>query len=89
MALHNHNMISEAILVLDLADEQRVLEIGPGGEIMCPRCLNKQKNLKYYGVDISELMILESVKENQKLVNSDRPLLRWQMVKHLLFQRVF
>jgi ubiquinone/menaquinone biosynthesis C-methylase UbiE len=70
MASHNHNMISEAILVLDLADEQRVLEIGPGGGDHVSKVFKQAKNLKYYGVDISELMILESVKENQKLVNS-------------------
>ena len=70
MALHNNNMISEAILVLDLADEQRVLEIGPGGGDHVPKVFKQAKGLKYYGVDISELMILESIKMNQELVNS-------------------
>lgn len=70
MALHNNNMISEAILVLDLADNQRVLEIGPGGGDHVPKVFKQAKGLKYYGVDISELMILESIKMNQELVNS-------------------
>jgi ubiquinone/menaquinone biosynthesis C-methylase UbiE len=70
MASHNNNMISEAILALGLADEQRVLEIGPGGGDHVPRVFKQARGLKYYGVDISELMILESNKVNQDLVNS-------------------
>ncbi|WP_285056522.1 class I SAM-dependent methyltransferase [Pedobacter ginsengisoli] len=70
MAMHNHNMISEAILVLGLTDDQRVLEIGPGGGDHVPKVFKQAKGLKYYGVDISELMVLESIKANQKMVNS-------------------
>lgn len=70
MALHNHNMISEAIFVLGLTDDQRVLEIGPGGGDHVPKVFKQAKGLKYYGVDISELMVLESIKANKKLVNS-------------------
>ena len=70
MALHNHNMISEAILVLGPTDDQRILEIGPSGGDHVPKVFKQAKGLKYYGVDISELMVLESIKANQKLVNS-------------------
>lgn len=70
MAVHNNNMISESILALGLADEQRILEIGPGGGEHVPKVFKHAKDLRYYGVDISELMISESVKANQELVNS-------------------
>lgn len=70
MASHNNNMISEAILALNLKDKQRVLEIGPGGGEHVPNVLRQAKSLRYYGVDISELMIAESIKANLELADS-------------------
>lgn len=70
MASHNNNMISEAILALNLKDKQRVLEIGPGGGEHVPNVLRQAKSLRYYGVDISELMVAESIKANLELTDS-------------------
>lgn len=70
MASHNGNMISEAILALNLREKERVLEIGPGGGNHVPIVMGQSTGLLYYGVDISELMVSESRKRNKELVQS-------------------
>ncbi|HMI04751.1 MAG TPA: class I SAM-dependent methyltransferase [Pedobacter sp.] len=85
MASHNNNMISEAILGLALTDKQRVLEIGPGGGNHVPKVFKQSKDLKYYGVDISELMIIESVKANHELVDSGQATFTLANGKTLVF----
>jgi SAM-dependent methyltransferase len=70
MASHNSNMISETILALDLRQKDRVLEIGPGGGAHVPVVISQSPEILYYGVDISELMISESIKRNTELVSS-------------------
>lgn len=89
MASHNNKMISEAILALNFKDKQRVLEIGPGAGAHVCNVFKQAKDLKYYGVDISELMIAESTKANQELADSGQATFTLANGKTLAFVNVF
>jgi len=72
MALNNSNMILITISSLGLKEKERVLEIGPGGGSHVPAVMHQASGLLYEGIDISELMIEESIKFNNELVTTGK-----------------
>jgi ubiquinone/menaquinone biosynthesis C-methylase UbiE len=65
MAANNENMISTTIDSLNLQSGDAVLEIGPGSGTHVFNVFAKADGLNYCGVDISELMVTEAVKNNE------------------------
>lgn len=57
MASSNLNMLNETLQKLEIKDNQRILEIGPGNASHVNNILSKANGLNYIGLDISELMI--------------------------------
>lgn len=72
MALHNSNMIIQSILALDLKNDDSVLEIGPGSGTHLNFLFGQAEELRYSGVDISELMVSEAGKLNAELVSAGK-----------------
>jgi SAM-dependent methyltransferase len=68
MSMNNGNMIRRCIDLLQLKDGNQVLEIGPGGGLHIPYFFEKEKNLHYTGVDISDTMIALASENNAALV---------------------
>lgn len=66
MALSNSNMIGQTIIALNIGDKDNVLEIGPGNGIHVAALLEQSSNALYYGAEISELMIAEASRLNEK-----------------------
>lgn len=60
----NIAMTLKAIETLDLADHDEVFELGHGNCRHLPEILGKAVNIKYTGLDISELMNIEAKKIN-------------------------
>lgn len=57
MAENNSNMILCTIDALQLRNYESVLELGPGGGSHLDNLMNRSTEIKYMGVDTSELMI--------------------------------
>lgn len=70
MEISNANMTAQAILALQIADDEKVLEIGPGNGQQVESILHGRVGVKYTGVDISELMVEEATKINEVFVQS-------------------
>ena len=70
MNANNIGMTYSAIDALDLQFNVYVLEIGPGNGSHVEYFLSKEKDLVYIGIDISETMIAEATKINQKLIDN-------------------
>lgn len=70
MAVSNGNMIKRTIDAMKLADQQQVLEIGPGNATHLAMLMAQAKGLHYTGIDISETMIEEATRINQELVEA-------------------
>ncbi|WGQ09531.1 class I SAM-dependent methyltransferase [Pedobacter gandavensis] len=70
MAVSNENMIKRTIDAMKLADQQKVLEIGPGNASHLTMLMAQAKGLKYIGIDISETMIEEASRINQELLKA-------------------
>ncbi|RDC56787.1 class I SAM-dependent methyltransferase [Pedobacter chinensis] len=68
MNINNSGMIHSAIDNLNLQFNDYVLEIGPGNGAHLEYFLGKEKNLIYFGVDISKTMIEQANKLNSKFV---------------------
>ena len=68
MNLSNGNMIRKGFESLAIKNDEYVLEIGPGNGSHIAGILDIRENFKYFGVDISETMIREAKKINQKLI---------------------
>lgn len=69
MHASNLGMTSSAIDALNLQNHDIVLEIGQGNGGHIAQLLSKAENLKYYGADISETIIVEAEKINQDFVD--------------------
>jgi len=65
MAHTNNNMTKSAIAALDLVEGDVVLEIGPGNGTHVKDLMSTAPNIRYYGVDISETMVVEAGKINE------------------------
>ncbi|MBE5317843.1 methyltransferase domain-containing protein [Pedobacter sp. MR2016-19] len=69
MHASNLGMTSSAINALNLQNHDIVLEIGHGNGGHIAQLLSKAENLRYYGADISETIIVEAEKINQDFVD--------------------
>ncbi|GAA0564180.1 methyltransferase family protein [Chitinophaga japonensis] len=55
---------------LNILDNQQVLEIGMGNGYFCNHVLTRAAGLKYYGCDLSEVMVEEAIRLNQANVDN-------------------
>lgn len=60
----NEQITLDTIDLLDLADGDEILELGPGNAKFAEYAIQKAPNIKYVGADISEVMIDEAHKIN-------------------------
>jgi ubiquinone/menaquinone biosynthesis C-methylase UbiE len=65
----NIGMTLESIKTLLIEDNEHILEIGHGNAAHVKSILNKAKNLKYTGIDISETMHKEAQRFNEDIKN--------------------
>lgn len=70
MNVVNGNMISKAIESLQLKDNDKVLEIGPGNGSHVKSIFNSVAGIVYHGIDISDTMVAEAIKLNSGLDNA-------------------
>ncbi|MEL6639555.1 MAG: class I SAM-dependent methyltransferase, partial [Bacteroidota bacterium] len=64
----NRSMTVAAVEQLQLTDQQRVLEIGPGNAGHLAHVLGQAKDLAYWGLEISETMQAEAQRINADLI---------------------
>lgn len=69
MDFTNANIISRAIESLNINNNERILEIGPGNAAHVWKVLEKASGVNYQGIDISETMIAEAEKLNEGVAN--------------------
>lgn len=68
----NHDkMIRQSIQSLELEEKNRVLELGHGSCKHLPYLMEQASNIKYFGMEISELMKDEAVKINSKYIKKN------------------
>lgn len=72
MAQNNSNMIRQTIQSLKIADNDFILEIGPGNGSHLSEILSLNSTVRYNGVDISPTMVSEAVKFNQVFIQLGR-----------------
>ena len=67
---HNANseVIKESIKALNLEDKNRVLELGHGNCSHLPFLMDQAAHLKYFGMEISDVMNEEALRLNEKYV---------------------
>jgi len=72
MNVANDNMIQNVIARIDLKDNSKILEIGPGNGLHIKYLFEKNPNIKYIGIDISELMVQEAIELNSEFTNNGK-----------------
>ena len=72
MNVANDNMIRNVINQIDIFDDINILEIGPGNGLHIKYLFEKNPNLNYTGIDISELMIQEATDLNSELIKNGK-----------------
>lgn len=70
MQVHNANMIISSLQALQLSGNESVLEIGFGNAAHVPLVLQYGTGIRYTGVDISETMQSEALKNNAGAVEA-------------------
>lgn len=65
----NINMTRHSIQNLNISNENRILELGHGNAGHVEFLFEKAKNLKYYGLEMSELMFQEARQTNRNFVS--------------------
>ena len=70
MSDNNGNMIRRCIDHLNIRDQYRVLEMGPGGGTHLPYVLAKAGGIHYEGIDISATMVEMANNQNQRAIQS-------------------
>ena len=60
----NYNLNRECIKLLELNDDNRVLEIGPGNGAFVQEILQEAKGINYEGIDISTALVAEATRLN-------------------------
>jgi len=70
MNFTNDNMIRKTIGHIDIKDEFHILEIGPGNGLHVSQLFEKRNNIRYDGIDISELMVSEAKTINEQWIDS-------------------
>ncbi|QUM84713.1 class I SAM-dependent methyltransferase [Moritella sp. 28] len=64
----NYNLNRECINLLELNDDNRVLEIGPGNGAFVQEVLQEAKGINYVGIDISTALVAEASRLNDSQV---------------------
>jgi len=77
MNVANDNMIRNAIAQIEIKDNSSLLEIGPGNGAHIKYLFEINSNIKYYGIDVSKLMVEEATKLNSEFTNSDKAVFEW------------
>lgn len=72
MNVANDNMIRNVINQIDIFDDINILEIGPGNGLHIKYLFEKNPNIKYTGLDISELMVKEATELNSEFANKEK-----------------
>ena len=70
----NQGMIKESILKLELTDKKRILELGHGNCSHLPDLLKEGSQLRYFGMEISEVMQKEAQRINASYVERGQAL---------------
>lgn len=68
----NSNMIHCTLETLRIADNETILEIGPGNAQHLGQLMSVSKNIQYYGIDVSETMITEAIRINAPFISSSK-----------------
>lgn len=91
MNFSNANIINKAIESLDVKDNERILEIGPGNGSHVKDVIAAAKGITYTGVDISSTMVAEAQKINEAFSNASFLLTDGQTLpfKNNAFKKVF
>ena len=61
----NAEMCNHTIELLNCQANDAVLEIGPGNGFHVPGILSKGKNIRYFGIDVSETMVSQAIENNK------------------------
>ncbi|MCY1479876.1 Demethylrebeccamycin-D-glucose O-methyltransferase [compost metagenome] len=77
MNVANDNMIRNAIAQIEIKDNSSLLEIGPGNGTHIKYLFEVNSNIKYYGIDVSKLMVEEATKLNSEFTKSDKAVFEW------------
>lgn len=72
MNVANDNMIRNVINQIDIFDDINILEIGPGNGLHIKYLFEKNPNINYLGIDISELMVKEATELNSEFANNGK-----------------
>ncbi len=72
MNVTNVNMIAKTINELDLGQNAKVLEIGPGNALHLKEIFKKNLDITYHGIDISQTMIDEATQTNGDFVAQNK-----------------
>lgn len=72
MNVANDNMIRNVINQIDIFDDINILEIGPGNGLHIKYLFEKNPNINYTGIDISELMIQEATDLNSEFTKNGK-----------------
>lgn len=64
----NKEMILESILTLEIHDKNRILELGHGNCSHLSDIMNQANQLKYFGMEISQVMQQEATRINYKYI---------------------
>tara|TARA_B100000809_G_scaffold257223_1_gene298427 strand:+ start:7427 stop:8134 length:708 start_codon:yes stop_codon:yes gene_type:complete len=64
----NKEMIEESIITLDIHDKNRILELGHGNCSHLSEIMKQANKLKYFGMEISQVMQQEATRINYKYI---------------------
>lgn len=76
MNVANDNMIRNVINQIDVFDTINILEIGPGNGLHINYLFEKNPNIKYIGIDISELMVQEATELNSEFTKNGKAIFK-------------
>jgi SAM-dependent methyltransferase len=68
MSVNNGGMIKKCIDHLNIKDQGKILEIGPGGGLHVPYLFEKANQITYTGADISDTMVTLAKEQNATFV---------------------
>lgn len=77
MIVNNAKMISRAIDLLEVVEQDRILELGPGNAGHVDRILQDRQDVTYVGADISDTMIDEAIRINLSFVDAGVASFEW------------
>ena len=68
----NEHICKNSYKQVKLKDGEKVLEIGMGNGLFVGEFISKAKNAKFYGIDFSDIMVEESIKNNKSLIENNQ-----------------